>query len=153
MKSVDKMKPKPKDDLDALLKSADKIKSTDQGKQIQPQNVRGSANNNPNEPISMTEIDMIRAQIYRCWSIPAGAKDAANLIVPIHVRLQPDGTVISAEHAGDSLRSNTDSFYRAAAESASRAVRACSPLKVPPTKYEQWKELTLRFNPKEIVGQ
>jgi len=130
LKSVDKLKPKPKDDLDKLLKTAEKVKATDQGNQPLPQSVRGSASNNPNEPVSMTEIDMIRAQIYRCWNIPAGAKDAADMI-----------------------RYGTDSFYRAAADSARRAVLACSPLKAPPSKYEQWRELTLRFNPKEMVGQ
>ncbi|MBI5163414.1 MAG: cell envelope integrity protein TolA [Magnetospirillum sp.] len=160
MKSVDKIKPKdkPKDDLDQLLKSVDKIKpapqptAADKGTQSQPQNVRGSASNNPMEPVSMTEIDMIRSQIYRCWNIPAGAKDAQNLIVPIRVRLAQDGTVISADHAGDMLRYNTDSFYRAAADSARRAVMICSPLKAPPSKYDQWKDLTLRFNPKDMLG-
>jgi hypothetical protein len=107
----------------------------------------------PNGPMSATEIAEIRAQIYRCWNIPAGGKDAAALSVPIHVRLRPDGTVISAEHVGDMQRYNTDSYYRSTADLARRAVLTCSPLKAPPSKYEQWKELILRFNPKEMVGQ
>lgn len=152
LKSVDKIKPKPKDQLDQLLKSADTVKSTEQGKQTQQQSVKGSTSNNPLEPVSMTEIDMIRAQIYKCWNIPAGAKDARDLVVPIRVRLQPDGTVIGADIV-DSLRYSTDSFYRAAADSARRAVLLCSPLKAPPSKYDSWKEMTLRFNPKDMLGQ
>ena len=155
LKSLDKVKPKPKDDLDKLLKSADKMEASDNGEKSVPENVHGSASNNPSEPLSMTEIDMIRAQLYKCWNIQAGAKDAANMIIPIRVRLQPDGTVISSEFVGDRLRYGTDPVYRAAADSARRAPlsRLCNPLKVPPTKYDEWKEMTLRFNPKDMVGQ
>lgn len=138
--------------FDKALKAAENNQSAESGNQPTPRSVHGSPSNNPNEPVSMTEIDMIRAQIYKCWNVPAGAKDAQNLIVPIRVRLQPDGTVISADIV-DSLRYNTDGFYRAAADSARRAVLLCSPLKAPPSKYDQWKDLTLRFNPKEMLGQ
>ena len=150
LKSVDKIKPQPKDQLDQLLKTAQKIQPAEEGKNPQPQSVKGSTQNNPMEPVSMTEIDMIRAQIYKCWNVPAGAKDARDLIVPIRVSLTRDGGVISADIV-DTLRYGTDSFYRAAADSARRAVLLCSPLKAPPTKYEQWKDLTLRFNPKDLV--
>ncbi len=162
LKSVDKLKPTPKSDdksqdkskdaLADLLNAADNVKPSDKGNQPKPQNVKGSDQNNPNEPISMTELDMIKAQIYKNWNIPAGAKDASNLIIPIHVKLEPDGRVTLAEVV-DTLRYNTDSFYRAAADSAKRAVLLSNPLKAPPTKYEQWKDITLRFNPKDQVGQ
>ena len=163
LKSVDKLKPTPKttdpnskekakDQLADLLKDADKMKPSDKGNQPKPQNVKGSNQNNPNEPVSMTEMDMIKAQIIPRWQIPAGAKDASNLIIPIHVMLEPDGTVTKAEIV-ETLRYNTDSFYRAAADSARRAVLLASPLKAPPTKYDQWKDFTFRFNPKDMVGQ
>jgi outer membrane biosynthesis protein TonB len=157
---VDKIKPKPesddkskdksKDTLADLLKAADQAKPADKGNQPKPQNYKGSASNNPNEPISMTEMDMIRAQIIPNWQIPAGAKDAGNLIITIHIMLQPDGTVTTAEVV-DSLRYNTDSFFRAAADSAVRAVRRSSPLKMPPNKYDQLKDFKMRFNPKDQV--
>lgn len=160
-KSLDKLKTKPptdakdkaKDmaDLMKAVDAVDKAKPSDKGNQPKPQNVKGSDSNNPNEPISMTELDMIRAQIYKCWNPPAGAKDAADLIVSIHVQLEPDGRVTSAEIVS-SARYSADPFYRAAADSARRAVLLCSPLKAPPTKYDQWKDLTLRFNPKDLVG-
>ncbi len=160
-KSLDKLKPQQKTDPKAKAKdladlmkdvdAMDKAKPSDKGNQPKPQNVKGSDQNNPNEPLSMTELDMIRAQIYKCWNPPAGAKDAADLIVSIHVQLEPDGRVTTAEIV-PSARYATDSFYRAAADSARRAVLLCSPLKAPPTKYDQWKDLTLRFNPKDMVG-
>ena len=48
-----------------------------------------------------------------------------------------------------------DRFYRAAAESAMRAVQndKCSPLKLPPDKYDRWKEITLTFDPSKMVGR
>jgi hypothetical protein len=46
-----------------------------------------------------------------------------------------------------------DPFYRSAAESALRAVLnpQCSPLKLPPEKFDQWKTLELTFNPKDLL--
>ena len=42
-------------------------------------------------------------------------------------------------------------FYKVLAESALRAVRLCQPLKVPPTGYDNWKDLQLNFNPTEML--
>ena len=39
---------------------------------------------------------MIREQIARCWNIPAGARDAKDLVVEIRVQVEPDGTVQQA---------------------------------------------------------
>jgi len=102
---------------------------------------------------TMTEIDAIRRQIEGCWSIPAGARDAENLVVSIRVWANPDGTVAKAEIL-DRARMGSDPFYRSAAESALRAVLnpRCSPLQFPPTKYDQFKVMVLNFNPKEATG-
>ena len=43
-------------------------------------------------------------------------------------------------------------FYRAAAESAQRAVLRASPLPVPPDKYETFRNLILSFSPREMLG-
>jgi outer membrane biosynthesis protein TonB len=103
------------------------------------------------ERMTISEIDAIRRQIERCWNVPAGARDAENLVVEIRLMLNPDGSVMRAEVL-DAQRMARDSFYRTAAESALRAVRRCSPLQAPPRKYEVWKEITLTFNPKEMFG-
>ena len=103
--------------------------------------------------LTISELDAIRRQIEACWSIPAGARDAENLIVDISVVMNPDGTVQRAEIV-DRSRLTGDPFYRAAAESALRAVLhpRCSPLRLPPQKYQQWRRFTLSFNPKELIG-
>nr|CAM74762.1 TolA, tolA protein [Magnetospirillum gryphiswaldense MSR-1] len=139
--------------LDDLLKATDKAKpntpSAEKGNQPKPQNVRGSDMHNPNAPISMTEMDRIRKHVSDRWNIPAGAKDAANLIIEIRVSVQPDGTVTDAQIINAPLMA--DSFWQAAADSARRAVRLASPLPIPRDKYDQFRDFVLTFNPKQMV--
>ena len=96
---------------------------------------------------SASDVDFVRGQIERHWNFDAGARDAANLIVKVHVRLLPDGTVASA----DIVSAGNDSFGQSAAESARRAVLAASPLQLPPGKYDQFKEITFSFDPRNAV--
>ena len=101
--------------------------------------------------LTMSERDSVRRQIEPCWNVPAGARDAENLVVDIRLRLNADGTVIRAELV-DGARAAGDTFFRAAAESALRAVLnpRCSPLRLPPNKYEEWKNMVLSFNPRDM---
>ena len=103
-------------------------------------------------PMTMSEIDAIRYQIELCWIIPAGARDAENLVVRIKVFLNSDGSLSKApEIVGGNDAS--DPFYRTAAESARRAIFKCSPLKnLPVAKYAHWREITLTFNPRDMLG-
>ena len=53
----------------------------------------------------------------------------------------------------DQARYASDQFFRAAADSAVRAVRnpQCSPLKLPQGKYDDWKSISIRFDPKDVL--
>jgi hypothetical protein len=104
-------------------------------------------------PVTMSEIDAVRRQIERCWNLPAGAKDAENLVVSIRVEMNIDGTPRTAL-VTDQGRMRDDPFYRAAAESAVRAVLnpRCHPFTLPREKFTRWKTMTLVFNPKEMFG-
>lgn len=103
--------------------------------------------------VTIGEIDLVRRQIERCWNVPAGAREAADLVVHIRVQMNLDGTPRNAAIL-DGGRLGSDSFYRAAAESALRAVLnpRCHPFRLPPEKFEDWKTITLVFNPKEMLG-
>ena len=107
----------------------------------------------PGLPVTMSEIEAVRRQIERCWNLPAGAKDAENLVVSIRVEMAIDGTPRTAV-VTDQGRMRSDPFYRAAAESAVRAVLnpRCHPFTLPREKYSRWKTITLVFNPKEMFG-
>jgi hypothetical protein len=70
--------------------------------------------------------------------------------VEVRVSLARDGTVLSA-NAVDQARMSRDAFFRAAAESAERAVMVCSPLTMPDRDYEIWKDLLLTFDPSQML--
>lgn len=84
--------------------------------------------------------------------MPAGARDAKDLVVEIRVAVNPDGTVQKATIV-DQGRLASDPFYRAAAESARRAFfnPQCRPLRLPPDKYSVWKDLVVDFSPKDVL--
>jgi hypothetical protein len=101
----------------------------------------------------MTEVDLVRRQIERCWNVPAGAKDMQNMAVAVQVDMNRDGTPRNAV-IKDQARLRSDPFYRAAAESALRAVLnpRCHPFKLPAEKYDRWRTMTLVFDPKQMFG-
>ena len=116
----------------------------------------GAASSQPRAPLgsqlSASELDMIREQIARCWNIPAGARDARDLVVELRVEVGPDGMVQQAIIV-DQGRAGADPFFRAAAESARRAFfnPLCRPLRLPPDKYDVWKDMVVDFSPKDLL--
>ncbi len=101
--------------------------------------------------LTTTQIDLIRQTIRKCWHFPAGLKNAEELIVDIKMELSEDGSVKKAEIV-DEARMRTDPNFKIAAENVHRAVLdpECNPLPLPPEKYNEWKELELSFNPKDM---
>lgn len=165
VKKVEKKKPEKKpekkqkkqDDLDSILKSVkDSAKAEESKKpaEAEPQPEQKEAvsqNYNPALKLSRSEIDAIRKQVGDCWVPPAGAKDAYKLAVDLHITVSEDGTVTMVERLGDNARYASDSFFRAAADAAIRAVKRCSPLKnLPADKYDTWRDMTFTFDPKDM---
>ena len=101
------------------------------------------------EKITATDIDAVRSQIAKCWLVPIGGQEARDMIVDVVMDIAKDGTVQKADVVN---KRPNDPGFQAAAESAQRAVLdpACNPLPLPPEKYEKWKRLTLRFNPRDM---
>jgi hypothetical protein len=104
--------------------------------------------------LTKNEFEALRRQLVRCWNFPAGAKDAGPLIVEIKVVVNRDRTIRSA-HIVDVARMRRDPYYRSAAESALRvfANPRCSPLKLPPHKYQIWRTMTVTFDPREFQSR
>lgn len=98
---------------------------------------------------------MVKKQLERCWSIPGGVKDAHNIKVAVHIRLNTDGTLRGFPRVVDSARMQKDQSFRVIAESAVRALLnpRCRPLKLPYDQYEIWKDITFNFDPGEALGQ
>lgn len=104
--------------------------------------------------LTVSEVDAVRRQFEKCWNVPIGARNPEELVVEIKVRVNRDRTVRDAVIV-DQARTAADSFFRAMAESAKRAVlhKNCSPLRLPPDKYNAWKEMTVVFDPSGMVGR
>ena len=157
------MPPKPNkadEDFDSLLNTlaqAETSRRSDQPPKPQkpPAAGAGSASALPNAPIgsqvSTSEMDLLREQIERCWNPPAGAKDAKDLRVEIHIDVASDGTILDSSIV-DMGRYASDPYFRAAADSARRATLQdqCKKLQVPLDKYDQWRSINLFFDPKDI---
>ena len=102
--------------------------------------------------MTMSELDGLKQQLSQCWSIVAGARYAEDLAVDVRLFMNSDRTVRQAKIM-DEMRYNRDPFFRAAADSAMRAIRnpQCSPLRLPPEKYQQWKTIEVRFDPRDML--
>lgn len=165
-KPPEQAKPKPKDDflssMETALKDVNKNKPAPQAQpQPQPKAQAGSAQETVNSTLAqsssqptISEKDFLRAQIEKCWNFDPGARGAENLVIKVRVLIQPDGTVTRAELDVDRARYVSDSYYRAAADSARRAPLACSPLKIPPTRpdfYRAFPDITLNFDPRSLI--
>lgn len=155
-------KPPPPDDMASVLKSVEKLKQ--QKHEETPVETAEALKNrtqaprefNPAVPVSISQIDAIRRHFEKCWNIPAGARDAEDLAVEIRVTMAPDATVQQAQIV-EQTRMATDPYYRAAAESALRAVLnpLCHSLQdvgLKPDQYDQWKDMVITFNPKQMIG-
>jgi hypothetical protein len=102
--------------------------------------------------LTVSEVDAIKYQIEQCWNVPAGARDARDLVIKIRISLKPDGSLKQQPVILGRDRMD-DGFFRTAAESARRAVQRCTPLKnLPTSKYDRWQDITLTFNPQEMLG-
>jgi hypothetical protein len=144
--------------FDALLKNL-AVQPTLPSPEAPPQRPRVASAKPSSQPraplgsqITASEVDLVREQIARCWNVPAGARDAKDLVVEIRVVVEPDGNVRQATIV-DQARLGSDPFFRAAAESARRAFfnPLCRPLHLPPDKYAIWKDLVVDFSPKDIL--
>ncbi|MGJ3260684.1 MAG: energy transducer TonB [Rhodospirillales bacterium] len=139
----DKKKEKPKADFAEQMRAALKTKVPQQ-------------DSDPSKKVTMNELDAMRRtvidRVSKCWSIPTGAKDAENLSVLIRIQMNPDGNPQSAT-IEDQMRFNTDPYFQSAAEAARRAVLNphCNPIKLPPDKYQVWREIVINFDPRELL--
>lgn len=104
------------------------------------------------QQLTMSELDALRQQLSRCWSIQAGARYAEELVVEVRLIVSPERRVLSATVV-DQWRYNQDSYFRAAADSAIRAVNSpqCETLVLNPDKYDSWKDMIVTFDPREML--
>ena len=100
--------------------------------------------------LSQSELSALRNRLSSCWRPPAGAAEVANLKVVIRVLFNPDGSV---QGQPELVKASASPYGPATAESAIRALLTCQPFNMlRPTTYDQWRDMEITFDPKEMFG-
>ncbi|MEI6202492.1 MAG: hypothetical protein WCP68_11130, partial [Enhydrobacter sp.] len=145
--------PKPTADnvIDDILKNNDKnppIKTPQQSPQ-RPKEITRQVAMAPEfaAVVTASEVEGVRQKIRPCWNSFGGAKDAP--IVTLVVQMNQNGTPVEADFKDPGRMG--DPVYRAAAESARRAILnpRCQPWPLSPEKYSSWRVITFNFDPRD----
>jgi hypothetical protein len=145
--------PKPNVDniVDSILKNNDKnppIKTPQQSPQ-RPKEITRQVAMAPEfaAVVTASEVEGVRQKIRPCWNSFGGAKDVP--VVSLVVQMNQNGTPVEAEFKDPGRLG--DPVYRAAAESARRAILnpRCQPWPLSPEKYNSWRTITFNFDPRD----
>jgi len=99
--------------------------------------------------LTQNELDALRARLAQLWNPPAGAQNPQELVVAIRMRLKPDGTLAAPPMV---MTSGQSPMFMAARDSAIRAVFRGQPFDMlRPETYEQWKDIEITFDPREMI--
>lgn len=151
----------PSFDLDALSGLIDKARETapETNQQIALESETARARyadvarraEGAGDGMSATEADLVANALYKCWRMPAAAKDAENLRVRLRVNLVIGGHVESVElidKAASRRLSPGNEYWEIAERSAISAVNKCAPYDfLPEERYGVWRELILNLRP------
>lgn len=107
----------------------------------------GSSQNRLNQRISASEIDAVRYAVYKNWNVNTGAKGVDRMQVKVRIFLNPDGTLARPPDIIDRFDGggSADAF-QSFSESAIRAIHKTQPFRLPPEKYDSWREIEMNFN-------
>ncbi|MEM9716633.1 MAG: hypothetical protein AAF826_08955 [Pseudomonadota bacterium] len=102
-------------------------------------------------PLTGAEVSGLIFNIQRCWSLPIGVQNAAELTVVLGITLSPEGnvegtpTLVEPTTLGPGIQQAYDA--------AQRAVLNCQPYALPVEKYDSWRQLEIVFNPERMVNR
>lgn len=103
------------------------------------------------EQLSASEIAMIREAIRSCvgphWRVLSGGASAQETEVRIRIQFNQDGTLSAPPKIVNPDRAP---YFVAISESALRAVQQCEPYNLPPDKYQFWRDIIMKFSPKDM---
>ena len=140
----------------AILRNLAEANEINQKKDIVNQIKESLKNQNQNlnvteeKKATASEIDILRNHVRQCWNAPYAANEL-NKIINLKIFTNPDGSVVNVQII-DVAFYKKDPVYRAAADSARRAVKDCSPLPLPKNKYDLFKIFTFNFDTSFING-
>lgn len=143
-------KPKKELNVDELAALLNKI--PDAAPQQQPSDVNGTPAQGPVKSLvgadaanSADLVDYLNSATSQCWNPPTGVQEAQDLVVSIRIQFAQDGSVTGTPEI---MNSSGNPLFGVAASAAVRAIMRCSPYsKLPPARYEEWRETVFNFNP------
>jgi outer membrane biosynthesis protein TonB len=94
--------------------------------------------------------DFIRVQIARHWRPDVASLGAGDFVVAIHLALNRDGSVASAEIVDDPRRPDSEA-YHSLARSARNAALLASPLTVPAGRYDAVRDITISLSARDAL--
>jgi len=113
----------------------------------------GVSQNRLNQILSVTEVDLLRSRLRDNWSPNHGAPGVERMQVLIRIFLNRDGTLARPPRVVDGFDAGQSApVFNAFSESAMRAVHKSQPFPLPPEKYENWREIEINFNLREMYG-
>lgn len=119
-------------------------------KRSQQQAALGGKKTTGGSTLSQSEIDALKGQVEKNWSIVAGIEGAEGMIITVKINLDETGQIIGRPEV--SSQGGTDTARRTFEGSTVRAVMRSAPFKnLPPDKYDTWKEVILHFDPSEML--
>jgi len=164
-KEIEETKPAepepPSFDLDKLASMIDRSRETapekNQQKVLQSESNNyvfadnSRAGSGAGTEMTVNEMDALQSAMYKCWRMPADAKNPEKLVVRLSVKILPDGYVQDVKIIDKARQRRNDPgnpFWDVAEQRAVRAVSQCGPYDfLPAEKYSQWKDMTLNFRP------
>jgi hypothetical protein len=149
-----KARPAPLDDLDAKLRGLSRLRQTKSDLPVLDNAISPSDSTSsdaaPGNDATYGVRDYIRAQAERRWNLDFTKLGRRRFIIPIHVVMGQDGTILTADIV-DTQRYASDSVYRSIALSARNALLLSSPIVLPAGTYNSTVEMTLDFNPRDML--
>gem|GEM_PF-3072523 len=143
-------KPKPMDAMSILKNLQQSAKSTGNSKSA-PAAAQSGQGGTLSDQLTASELDRVRRQIESMWNVPGAIQNAHTIVVSIQIQINQDRTVRSARILN--REKMNDVTFRTMAESALRAVSHFKdrPLLLSPEKYSIWKEVTINFDPRDLL--
>ena len=137
------------DQVAALLDKRDPQRQMASAETLSSQPNLGASNGTAAQ-LSQSEIDALRSRLVQCWNPPPGLDASSKIYVVLRVLFKPDG---SMSREPILVEATASPLGPTLAESAKRALLSCQPFTMlKPEHYDQWKDLELKFDPREMLG-
>ena len=103
-------------------------------------------------PMTLGERDSLQLTVEACWQVNPGSL-SANVVIMMAMKLTPDGKLVASSlrminsEGGDGAAVNT------AFQKARGAILRCKNkmgANLPPEKYENWRQIEMRFDPSKM---